>query len=179
LILNRILLLGDSLTSGSGGRYRKNLGVYLAEQALGYGIRLRPYVIAKPGWTSSDLLSHLATVEWPDVREVVVWIGTNDAKESVPVDEFEENLEVLKAWFANKRLFFCTLPYLDGYGSQGYDIDDNEFIEEYNEVIRKNELVIEMPSVERPDGVHPDHEGYLQIARTIWDAVMSVRTFRR
>lgn len=112
----------------------------------------------------------------------MVYIGTNDAKEHVPVDIFITTLRaienVIKHNVKALRVFFCVPQLLDGFGSQGYDKTTNFFIEEYREAIMENfELVIDIPKVKRPDGVHPDLSGYSEIAKAIWRAIGGNRLY--
>lgn len=144
-----------------------------------------------PGEVSAGLVRRFyrGVAGMKDAYDVLVWIGTNDAKRNVstPVAMFEENMLSLMrtATFLHKTLYMATLPHQVGFGAPDYV--DNKMIDKYNEVIRnlpkKSHAprcwiveLADIPKEMKIDGIHLTHEGNVWVADRFLKVIESRRS---
>ena len=174
-----ILCVGDSLTHGArddfGLHYPELLGQVLSER---HGQTWVCFEYGVNGEKSADILRrfHSLVRGFPKASEVLLWMGTNDAKVScVPIDVFRRNVEsaVRTCKFYGKPLILGLLPGAKGFGAP--DHVSNAMIEKYNEVLidvvdqESNPLVwyCDLRGLKPEhfcDGIHLTHEGNQWVA---------------
>lgn len=93
----RFLSLGDSYTIGTGAGPTENWPTQLKALLEGNGIPTStPYILAKNGWTSKDLLNALDKTRFTKNFDVVfLLIGVNDQYDGVLLQTYKRNLQSL------------------------------------------------------------------------------------
>jgi len=176
MIYNVILCLGDSITSGSRDEYRRGYPAELA-RLLKKEYPGQAWIMVNEGAngeTSANLLrrAYKTIRSYPEANMVLLMTGTNDAKEGVPAELFEDNLrqitDILKC--LSKRFILALLPPIRGMGLMEYPSHNQKYIEEYNKLIPKySDLIADMTGLDalRIDKIHFSNDGYREMAG-IW-----------
>jgi len=191
-----ILCIGDSLISGARDSLSlsmpRELGRLLSKKYDQAWIAVEKGV---NGETSSQLLRRFYDVcrAYPEASEVVVCIGTNDAKQEVatPPEIFEQNYRELirTTKILGKPLLMCLLPKPHGFGAP--DHIDTALIDAYNKIILKlahegspkgHHLVWYVESNKVPDGmqcdgIHLTHEGNVWFAEKVAEILDRERNY--
>ena len=141
------LALGDSYTVGEGVPVTETWPVELTERLRQRGYAMAaPLIIAKTGWTTSDLIRNIESEinVQRDFDLVSVLIGVNNQYQGKPLYVFEEELREIfrKAIFHSKRLekgvFALSIP---DYGATPFGSANSEAIGEeidiYNAAYRR------------------------------------------
>ena len=184
MIWDLIIGLGDSLTSGARDEYRRGYPLEL-QQMLNEKHKKKFFVVVNEGivrQTSSDLLNraYKTLKSYPESALVLLMIGTNDAKERVPVPIFRKNLKELiqLCILFKKRVILATLPSIKGTGLFDYPIGSQWYVDQYNEIIKKFLYNYEVAFVDmtplnkyRIDKVHFDNMGYKAMAEIWMEAI--------
>ena len=181
IIYGSIICLGDSLTAGSRDELWRGYPVEL-ELLLWkhYKQNWNCVNAGIAGETSIDVYkrSYQVLRSYPEASDVVLLVGTNDAKVQIetPPERYEEHVEAIlrcaTRW--DKVSYLCLIPDLRGFGAPDYC--SQELINLYN--IRLQALakrwgedrlvdLRRMPSEYYADGVHMNNAGYKEIAKRI------------
>lgn len=191
-----ILAVGDSLTYGSRDEYRRDYPFYLSQMlSEHFGQDWVAIAEGKPGETSSELATRIYKVvrSYPECFEVVVLVGTNDAKDDIahPPAVYKENIEhILRVCRAcKKKVYLCTIPDMVGFGAPDYSVRSQQRIKEYNAVLeelaQKYQNVVKLvdlrgiPEEYYADGVHFNSMGYREVARRVMRAILEERQWVR
>jgi acyl-CoA thioesterase-1 len=171
----RIVVLGDSLTSGHGiGEARafpSVLQTYLDEN----GYQFRVVNAGVSGDTTSGALRRFEAVLTEDVRVLVVALGVNDGLRGVAVDQVKRNLAriIEAAQTRGITVLLCGMEALPMYGWQ-YTV---AFHQMYIDLARQYRVplvpfmlinVIGNAEMMQADGVHPNAAGARAMATHIW-----------
>jgi len=186
MIYGQVLCVGDSLLTGARDEYDISVPMLLGDALSIKGQKWLGIDCAVNGETSSSLLRHLyKTVRaYPEAKEVVICIGTNDAKEpALPESVFLRNYgEILKTLsILHRRALTCLVPQRGGFGA--IDLIDPGAIKSYNEIILTvagaTTIPVDIrkvPSGFRPDGIHFDHRGNQWVAQKIAETIIKSRS---
>jgi len=190
MIYGSIIALGDSLTAGSRDELWRGWPIEL-ELLLWKKYRQNWNVInaGVPGETSIDVYKRAYSVirSYPEAAELVLLVGTNDAKVQISTDPsiYAEHVEAILriASRFDKVPYLCTIPDLRGFGAP--DFCDGKMIEVYNkELVRiAKEWEIELvdlsgfPDSAYADGVHLNNSGYKMIADRVLRAIEARRLY--
>lgn len=182
-----LLCIGDSMTNGA----RSPRGFpHIAGDLLSQRFRQAWVGVNKGinGETSSGLINRIFDVmkEYPMAHEVIVTIGSNDAKDKVAT-----SMEVYKAnWryivncaeFLGKKLYIGLVPDMHGFGAPDYSVRCNERIETYNEFLQEEYgekyTIVDFTRLGKEmycDGVHCNMKGYEEMAKRFLEAVKKER----
>jgi lysophospholipase L1-like esterase len=181
-----LLCCGDSLTFGARDEfslsYPRILGRLLSKKHSQSWVCVERGI---NGEKSGDFLRRFYGIvhEFENASQVLVWIGTNDAKHpALPPDIYEENIrEIVTACkFAGKPLLLGTLPERHGFGAP--DFIDNKAINEYNKRLQRIVEGETYPTVQlvklddipvkyKCDGVHHTFEGNIWIAKRFQEVI--------
>nr|CAX83886.1 Lipolytic enzyme, GDSL family [uncultured bacterium] len=170
-----ILCLGDSLTAGWGVLPGTDYPALLQQRLQQYGY---PHRIVNAGLSGDTTAGALRRLEWSlrakPVLAIVV-LGANDGLRGLDLDTMKENLlkitAMLKRVGAEILLGGMRLP--PNYGG-GYE---ERFAAIYPEVAEESgaallpfflEGVAGNPTLNQPDGIHPNSAGYRVILETVW-----------
>ena len=186
MIYGMVLCVGDSLLTGARDEYDISVPMLLGDALSVKGQKWLGVDCAVNGETTSSLLRHLyKTVKaYPEATEVVICVGTNDAKEpALPEELFRRNYEeILKTLSVlQRRALVCLVPQRGGFGA--IDLICPRAIRGYNKIIRSAASATitpvdfrKVPSGFRPDGIHFDFRGDQWAANKIAETIIKSRS---
>jgi len=181
-ILNaeRIVFLGDSLTAGYGldpeQSYPSVIGELLAERG-------KAVTIINAGVSGDTTAGGLRRVDWilrQEIDILVIALGANDALRGQPVEETRENLrriiEKARKGQPKARIVLAGMlappnmgdPYAADFAAIFPGLAESESVELIPFLL---EGVAGEPSLNLPDGIHPNGEGQRIIARNVLDVL--------
>ncbi|UJH67960.1 SGNH/GDSL hydrolase family protein [Allomuricauda sp. SCSIO 65647] len=164
------LAMGDSYTAATGelpkNSWPKLLRALMNKKKQQFD---EPHILAKAGWTTTDLLKALDTAQLdPSYDQVALLIGVNNQYRGLPITRFEEEFEQLlqkSIQLANgnaEQVFILTIPDWGVTPFAGFRNRDkiSEEVGRYNALItemsaKKNILVIDITPLSRNMGVNP------------------------
>jgi len=171
----RIVVLGDSLTSGRGIGSALAFPALLQQRLDEADLRYEMVNAGVSGDTSSGAVRRLERALDGDVRVLVVALGANDGLRGVPVARLTENLsriiEVAQA--RGISVLLCGMEALPIHG-WGYSV---AFHNAYRDLAARYDVtlvpfilmnVIGNPELMQPDRAHPNAAGARAIAEMIW-----------
>lgn len=192
----KYLALGDSYTIGTKLKDpEKAFPFQLVERLNADGIKVhKPKIIAKNGWTTSDLIKAIKKEKGSDYDLVSVLIGVNNQYDGVPFDEFRSALQsildsaVKFAGGDRNRVFVISIPDY-GVTPHGQKRDSHKIsmeIKQYNRVVKAvanmrgisyfNITDISLRSANEPDlisddGLHPAADQYKMWVDSFYDRI--------
>ena len=183
----RILCMGDSITAG---RYPDNLSKYFFSKDM-KDIHVKN--LGRDGNTSGEYLAYLKNqVIWEKKFDfVLLQLGTNDVridKDHTNTDQFKKNIEkivkLIRIREPHVEIFLATVPSILKEIPDFFSVQSRERVtQEINPVIRELAQSLECELVDvyslfdkhlewiNEDGIHPNNEGYKQLA-TQWGKVL-------
>ena len=175
-----ILFFGNSLTAGYG------LDPGLAFPGLIQGKIDRAglsYQVINAGLSGETSAGGLARIDWVLNRPVDVFVlelGANDGLRGLPLDQTRENLrriiEKVQARNPGVRIVVAGMMVPPNMG-EDYS---NRFVQMYPELAAEHDATLIPfllegvggdPSLNLPDGIHPNAEGHRIVAETVWKAL--------
>jgi acyl-CoA thioesterase-1 len=177
-----ILMLGDSLTEGTGVEQTKAYP-YLVEQKLKAQGFLAIQVI-NGGVTGSTTASALSRLKWylrdcPDI--LLLALGANDGLRGLPIVQIKHNLaETIKlALSKGIRVIVAGMKMPPNYGEDytlKYEKVFLELAKEYGIVFIPFLLegVAGDPHLNLPDGIHPNERGHQIISELVYKTLVKV-----
>lgn len=193
------LALGDSYTFAQGipeaGRWPVHLSSLLSKEGIEVGM---PLVIARTGWTTSDLLQYLRTVSLAnDYGLVSLQIGVNNQYQGQSLTTFRTEFAMLlsrSVAFAKgdpKRVVVLTIPdwgvtpFANGQSRQQISAQIQSFNQVISEEAAKAGIAVvdvydlslqvtQTPSLLAPDGLHYSSQMYLQWAQRVLPQAKSI-----
>jgi acyl-CoA thioesterase-1 len=173
-----IVALGDSLTAGLGVASDEAYPALLEARARKAGFDYRVVNAGVSGDTSAGGLRRLDWVlrSRPDV--VIVALGSNDGLRGLPVAALRDNLTtiVTRLRAAGARVLLVGMRVPPNYGA-AYARD---FAEVFGSVARRTSVaflpfllegVAGDPTLNQPDGIHPNAAGQRIVADRVWTAL--------
>jgi acyl-CoA thioesterase I len=173
----RILVLGDSLSEGFGLKSSEAYPVLLANKLRAAGLHFQLTNASQTGGTTDGGLERLPAHLKRKIDIFILELGINDAFRGVPVDQIQNNLQQIidkvKARNPNVRLVIVGME-LPNYGANDYV---SAFGKMFAELAAKNgtalvpyllEDVAGDPSLNLPDGIHPNAAGQRVLAENVW-----------
>ena len=194
------LALGDSYTIGQSVQYEERYPVQLVEELKSYEhVFKAPNIIARTGWTSSDLIQALNEKNPGfDYALVTLLIGVNNQFRGLPIEQYEQEFRTLlnqAIAYANgkiRRVLVISIPdYAFTPFGQSYRSPDQTSMEidAHNEI---NRLIAESLGVKyvsvtaisrnglmdnelvASDGLHPSGKMYQQWVKEILPLVLNI-----
>jgi acyl-CoA thioesterase I len=177
----RIVVLGDSLTSGRGigesNAYPAILQQKLDIEGLDYAV----VNAGVSGDTSARALRRLDAVLGADVRILIVELGANDGLRGLPVGQVKANVgRIIEAAQARHiAVLLCGMETLPIHG-WGYTV---AFHNAYRELADEYDVplvpfvmmnVIGHPELMQPDRAHPNADGARAIADNVWPFLLAL-----
>lgn len=166
----KYLALGDSYTIGQSVPENERWPVQLAAELKSNGYEVSySDIIARTGWTTTNLLDAIEQAEDKEYNLVSLLIGVNNQYQGKPFELFVEELDILIETAIEKagssdRVFLVSIPDygVTPFGSSNQETIARE-IDQYNDQVRKraNELslpYIDVTTISREMG---DQEGAL------------------
>ena len=175
--MKRILVLGDSLSGGFGLKPSEAYPALLANKLRAAGLNFQVTNASQTGGTSDGGLERLPGHLKRKIDIFILELGINDAFRGVPVDQIQSNLQQIidkvKARNPNVRVVSA------GMQQPNYATDDYvaAFGKIFAELVTRNgallvpyllEGVAGDPSLNLPDGIHPNAAGQKVLAENVW-----------
>ena len=175
--MKTILVLGDSLSEGFQLKSTEAYPLLLADKLRAAGFDFRVTNASASGGTTEGGLQRLPSHLKRKIDIFILELGINDAFRGVPVDQIQSNLQEIiddvKTRNPSVRVVIAGMQ-LPNYGADDYV---SAFGEMFNRLATKNgaalvpyllDGVAGNPSLNLPDGIHPNAAGQKILAENVW-----------
>jgi acyl-CoA thioesterase-1 len=175
--MKTILVLGDSLSAGFGLKSSEAYPALLAKKLRAAGLNFQVTNASQTGGTTEGGLERLPAHLKRKIDIFILELGINDAFRGVPVDQIENNLQQMidkvKARNPDVRVLIAGMQ-LPNYAADDYVF---AFGKMFAELAAKNgaslvpyllDGVAGDPSLNLPDGIHPNAAGQKILAENVW-----------
>ena len=175
--MKTILVLGNSLSAGFGLKSSQAYPALLAKKLRAAGLNFQVTNASQTGGTTEGGLERLPAHLKRKIDIFILELGINDAFRGVPVDQIQNNLQQMidkvKARNPDVRVLIA------GMQLPNYAADDYVFVfgKMFGELAAKNggslvpyllDGVAGDPSLNLPDGIHPNVAGQKILAENVW-----------
>jgi acyl-CoA thioesterase-1 len=173
----RILVLGDSLSEGFGLRQSEAYPALLIDKLRTAGLSFEVTNASASGGTTEGGLRRLPPHLKHKIDIFILELGINDAFRGVPIDKIRSNLQEIidqvKAHNPNVRIVITGMQF------RNYTADEYVFAfgKMFIELATKNHAALVPyllegvggdPSLNLPDGIHPNSAGQRVLAENVW-----------
>ncbi len=175
--MKTILVFGDSLSDGFMLQRTEAYPALLAKKLQAAGLNFQVTNASAAGGTTEGGLERLPPHLKHRIDIFILELGINDAFRGLPVDQIQNNLQQIidkvKARNPNLRVVIAGLQ-LPNYWAEDYV---SAFGKMFGELAAKNgaalvpyllEGVAGDPSLNLPDGIHPNAAGQKILAENVW-----------
>jgi acyl-CoA thioesterase-1 len=175
--MKKIFVLGDSLSEGFQLKPSEAYPLLLADKLRGAGLNFQVTNASAIGGTTEGGLERLPAHLKRKIDIFILELGINDAFRGVPVDQIRANLQAMidqvKARNPSVRVVIAGMQ-LPNYGTDDYV---SAFGKMFGEVATQNgaalipyllEGVAGNPSLNLPDGIHPNAAGQKILTENVW-----------
>jgi acyl-CoA thioesterase I len=175
--MKKILVLGDSLSGGFGLKPSEAYPALLANKLRAAGLNFQVTNASQTGGTTDGGLERLPGHLKRKIDIFILELGINDAFRGVPVDQIQSNLQQIidkvKARNPNVRVVIAGMQQPD-YATDDYVA---AFGKMFADLASKNGAVLVPyllegvagdPSLNLPDGIHPNAAGQKVLAENVW-----------
>jgi len=175
--MKTILVLGDSLSEGFQLKSTEAYPLLLADKLRAAGFDFQVTNASASGGTTEGGLQRLPSHLKRKIDIFILELGINDAFRGVPVDQIQSNLQEIiddvKTRNPSVRVVIAGMQ-LPNYGADDYV---SAFGEMFNRLATKNgaalvpyllDGVAGNPSLNLPDGIHPNAAGQKILAENVW-----------
>ena len=175
--MKKIFVLGDSLSEGFQLKPSEAYPLLLADKLRGAGLNFQVTNASAAGGTTEGGLERLPAHLKRKIDIFILELGINDAFRGVPVDQIRANLQAIidqvKARNPSVRVVIAGMQP-PNYGGDDYV---SAFGKMFGELATQNgaalipyllEGVAGNPSLNLPDGIHPNAAGQKILAENVW-----------
>jgi acyl-CoA thioesterase I len=175
--MKTILVLGNSLSAGFGLKSSQAYPALLAKKLRAAGLNFQVTNASQTGGTTEGGLERLPAHLKRKIDIFILELGINDAFRGVPVDQIQNNLQQMidkvKARNPDARVLIAGMQ-LPNYAADDYVF---AFGKMFGELAAKNggslvpyllDGVAGDPSLNLPDGIHPNAAGQKILAENVW-----------
>ncbi len=175
--MKTILVLGNSLSEGFQLKSSEAYPLLLADKLRAAGLNFQVTNASASGGTTEGGLQRLPSHLKRKIDIFILELGINDAFRGVPVDQIQSNLQEIidnvKTRNPSVRVVIAGMQ-LPNYGADSYV---SAFGEMFNKLATKNgaalvpyllDGVTGNPSLNLPDGIHPNAAGQKILAENVW-----------
>ncbi len=175
-----ILVLGDSLSQGFGLTAGEAYPMLLAKKLRAADLNFRVINASAAGGTTEGGLERLPAHLKRKIDIFILELGINDAFRGLPVDQIQNNLQQIidktKARNPGVRVVIAGMQ-LPNYAADDYV---SAFGKMFADLAAKNgaalvpyllQSVAGDPSLNLPDGIHPNAAGQKVLAETVWQVL--------
>ena len=172
-----ILVFGDSLSEGFMLKHSEAYPALLAKKLRAAGLNFSVTNASASGGTTAGGLERLPPHLKHRIDILILELGINDAFRGVPVEQIQKNLQQIidkvKARNPTARVVIAGMQ-LPGYTGDDYV---SAFGQMFSDLAAKNraalvsyllEGVAGDPSLNLPDGIHPNAAGQKVLAENVW-----------
>ena len=179
----KITFLGDSLTVGIGLRTDDAYPTLVQKRFNADGYRVEVENASLIGQTTADGVRQLGEVLRPDVRVLVIALGSNDALRGIAINQTQQNLAtIIEA--ARSRGVRVLLAGMEPPLNLGMDYQaafrgifirlSNEYKDAIVYMPSLLEGVLGNPALNQEDGVRPNAEGAKVIAQNLYGRLQTI-----
>ena len=177
----KIVVLGDSLTSGRGIGKDAAYPAILQERLEDNGYTYEVVNAGISGDTTARALRRYRDTLDDDVEILIVALGANDGLRGVPVDQVKSNLSVIMD-DAQRRGIETLLVGMDALPLRGWDYSV-AFHRLYEDLAMRFRVplvpfllvnVMSNPALMQSDRAHPNRDGARAIAELIWPSLQAL-----
>lgn len=195
------LALGDSYTIGERVSYQKSYPVQLADSLNHNGITVaNPKIIAKTGWTTSDLIEGIDTTKMLEQYDLVtLLIGVNNQYRGLNIDDYRKEFKQLLShairfagnnknkvivisipdWgvtpFAKDKSMDSIAQEIDAFNAVNLD-ESKKAAVHYVDVTGISRKALTDSTLLASDGLHPSGKMYSLWIKAIYPKVLTVLT---
>jgi acyl-CoA thioesterase I len=175
--MKRVLVLGDSLSEGFQLKQSEAYPMLLAKKLHSAGLNFEVINASATGGTTEGGLERLPAHLKRKINIFILELGINDAFRGVPVDKIQRNLQQIidkvKARNPDVRMVIAGMQ-LPNYAGDDYV---SAFGKMFADLATENgaalvpyllEGVAGDPSLNLPDGIHPNAAGQKILAENVW-----------
>jgi acyl-CoA thioesterase-1 len=175
--MKTILVLGNSLSAGFGLKSSQAYPALLAKKLRAAGLNFQVTNASQTGGTTEGGLERLPAHLKRKIDIFILELGINDAFRGLPVDQIQNNLQQMidkvKARNPDVRVLIAGMQ-LPNYAADDYVF---AFGKMFAELAAKNgaslvpyllDGVAGDPSLNLPDGIHPNAAGQKILAENVW-----------
>jgi acyl-CoA thioesterase-1 len=175
--MKTILVLGDSLSDGFQLKRSEAYPALIANKLRDAGLNLQVTNASATGGTTEGGLERLPAHLKRKIDIFVLELGINDAFRGVPVEQIQNNLQQIidrvKARNPGVRVVIAGMQ-LPNSGADDYV---SAFGKMFGELAAKNDAALVPylldgvagdPSLNLPDGIHPNASGHRILAENVW-----------
>lgn len=177
---NIIVIIGDSLTEGLGVAKENAYPSLLEKKILKEKKNWKVINSGVSGATSAIGPTQLKWSLKQSPHVLILALGANDGLRGIPVETTEKNLTttIQMAKRANMQIYLAGMLLPPNYGEEY----SSKFRKMYEELVIKNKIIFipflldgvaGIPSLNQPDGIHPNEKGHSKIAETVFRAIRS------
>jgi acyl-CoA thioesterase I len=172
-----ILVFGDSLSEGFMLKHSEAYPALLTKKLRAAGLNFSVINASATGGTTDGGLERLPPHLKHRIDILILELGINDAFRALPIDQIQNNLQQIidkvKAKNPNARVVIAGMQ-LPGYTADDYV---SAFGQMFADLAAKNraafvpyllEGVAGNPSLNLPDGIHPNAAGQKILAENVW-----------
>jgi acyl-CoA thioesterase I len=172
-----ILVFGDSLSDGFMLKRSEAYPALLAKKLRTTALNFQVTNASQTGGTTEGGLERLPAHLKHKIDSFILELGINDAFRGLPVDQIQNNLQQIidrvRARNPNVRVVIAGMQ-LPNYGADDYV---SAFGKIFTELATKNDAafvpyllqgVAGDPSLNLPDGIHPNAAGQRILAENVW-----------
>jgi acyl-CoA thioesterase-1 len=176
--MKRILVLGDSLSDGFGLKRSEAYPALLANKLRAASLNFQVTNASQTGGTTDGGLERLPAHLKRKIDIFIIELGINDAFRGVPVDQIQNNLQQIidkvKTRNPDVRLVIAGMAVPNAFGADDYV---SAFGKMFAELATRNGAVLVPdllegvagdPSLNLPDGIHPNAAGQRVLAENVW-----------
>ncbi len=181
--MKTILVLGDSLSGGFGLKPSEAYPALLANKLRAAGLNFQVTNASQTGGTTEGGLERLPAHLKRKIDIFILELGINDAFRGVPVDQIQNNLKQIidevRARSPNVHVVIAGMQ-LPNYAADNYV---SAFGKMFAELAAKSAGVLVPylldgvagdPSLNLPDGIHPNADGQRILAENVWRALEAI-----
>src|SRR5213595_1447899 len=175
--MKRILVLGDSLSGGFGLKPSEAYPALIAKKLRAAGLNFLVTNASASGGTTDGGLERLPPHLKRKIDIFILELGINDAFRGLPVDQIQNNLQQIidkvKARNPNVRVVIAAMQ-LPNYAADDYV---SAFGKMFGDLASRNNAALVPyllqgvagdPSLNLPDGIHPNAAGQEILAENVW-----------
>jgi acyl-CoA thioesterase-1 len=176
--MKRIFVLGDSLSEGFQLKPSEAYPLLLADKLRGAGLNFQVTNASATGGTTEGGLERLPPHLKRKIDIFILELGINDAFRGVPIDQIRANLQAIidqvKTRNPSARVVIAGMAAPKAFGADDYV---SAFGKMFGELAAKNgaalvpyllDGVAGDPSLNLPDGIHPNAAGQRILAENVW-----------
>jgi acyl-CoA thioesterase I len=178
-----ILVLGDSLSQGFGLAPGEAYPILLSKKLRAAGLNFQVTNASAAGGTTEGGLERLPAHLNRKIDIFIVELGINDAFRGLPIDQIQTNLQQIIDKVKERNLRVRVV--IAGMQIPNYAADDyvSAFGKMFADLAAKNDAALVPyllqrvsgnPSMNLPDGIHPNAAGQKILAETVWHVLEPV-----